>query len=261
MTSNLFAQSSSTVALLDADNTLWDTDAVFRSAQLGLLTLVEAKLDRHAEAHDRLAFVRAYDQALALAHHAHLRYPPQLLVRALEAGLAGQPADLVARDLVAGRMSQESRLPEDVVQQLVASYLEVLNESPALLPKVKEAVTAAKHAGFLLYVMTEGRVERQKRLLELHGLAGAFEGVWELTKNEEQFGRLVTRFSKARVIVVGDQPDRDIIPSKAAGCTSVFVPGRFTPSWNAAGAPQSADFVASDLLAAMQWCVETSTRQ
>lgn len=250
-----------TVALIDADNTLWDTDAVFRTAQLRLLSLVESNLGKRFAAENRLDFVRAYDQALALAHHLHLRYPPQLLVRALEAGLAHQPADRVARDLVAGRMSIGGRLSDEAVQALATSFLEALNDPPPLLPTVREAVVVARLAGFTLYVMTEGRVARQKKLLDLYELTNFFEDVWELTKTEEQFGRLMTRFSGSRVIVVGDQPDRDIFPSKAAGCVSVFVPSRFTPSWNATASPLSADYVASDLLGAITWCVETHADQ
>ena len=247
-----------TVALIDADNTLWDTDAVFRAAQLTMLSLVESKLRRRCSAEDRLKFVREFDQELALAHHLHLRYPPQLLVRALEAGLEGEPADLAAHNAIAGRQSKTARLSEDEVQSIVATFVDALNVPPSLLPTVKEALSAAQHAGFTLYVMTEGRIDRQKRLVDLHGLQAAFEGVWELTKTKEQFSRLLTRFPESRVVVVGDQPDRDIVPSKAAGCVTVFVPSRFTPSWNEKGEQGSADFVAADLLQAISWCISTA---
>ena len=50
-----------TVVLVDADNTLWDTDAVFREAQLLVLSLVEAQTQSTCKAPDRLAFIRAYD--------------------------------------------------------------------------------------------------------------------------------------------------------------------------------------------------------
>ena len=246
-----------TVALIDADNTLWDTDAVFRAAQLKLLSGIEGQLGRRYEGEDRLEFVRAYDQALAFAHHLHLRYPAQLLVRAIEAGFAGQSADQAARDAIAGRIPLGDRMREERVQALVSSYVEELSEPPSLLPTVREAIAIARSAGFKLYVMTEGRVERQKKLMDLYELGEAFEGVWELTKTQEQFARLVTRFAGMRVVVVGDQLDRDIVPAKAAGCVAVLVPSRFTPQWNAKRAPESADLEAHDLLVAMTWCVET----
>jgi putative hydrolase of the HAD superfamily len=247
-----------TVALIDADNTLWDTDAVFRKAQLALLSLVESVTHRRSPTSDRLQFVRDYDQALALAHHLHLRYPPQLLVRALEVGLDGVPADIAARDAIAGRLARTEFLADETVQSIVATFIDVLSDTPPLLPSVQEAISAALAAGFTLYVMTEGRIERQRKLMELHGLVGAFEGVWELTKTREQFARLLVRFPQSRVVVIGDQLDRDIVPSKAAGCVTVFVPSRFTPSWNEKGPQESADFVAPDLLEAMTWCITTA---
>ena len=74
---------SDLVLLADADNTLWDTDSVFAEAQLVLLDETERVTRTRCATDDRLAFVRAYDQALASRHHLHLKYPPQMLVAAL----------------------------------------------------------------------------------------------------------------------------------------------------------------------------------
>lgn len=81
------------VILADADNTLWDTDAVFAEAQLRLLEAVERTtgLSAPSGTDDRLAWVRRYDQAIATIHHRRFGYPPPLPVRALAMGLAGAP--------------------------------------------------------------------------------------------------------------------------------------------------------------------------
>lgn len=245
----------STVALIDADNTLWDTDTVFRAAQLSLLAHVESQVGRTCPTTDRLAFVRTYDQALAQAHHLHLRYPPQLLVRALEAGFEEVPAETAAEGAIAGRLWRSQQVSGDALEAIVTEFIGALGKLPSLLPKVYEALTFAHGAGLTLYVITEGRVERQRKLVELHDLQGFFAGVWELTKNEQQFARLMTRFSGEQVIVVGDQYDRDIVPAKAAGCLTVFVPSNFVPSWNKSATHQEADLVATDLFQAMTWCI------
>lgn len=78
------------------------------------------------------------------------------------------------------------------------------------------------------------------------------------TKTNEQFERLPARFPGRRVVIVGDQPDRDIIPAKAAGCVTVFVPSRCTRSWNKKAEQGSTDFVATDLLQAISWCIRTT---
>lgn len=246
-----------TVVLVDADNTLWDTDAVFREAQLLVLSLLEAQTQSTCKAPDRLAFIRAYDQALAQKHHLHLRYPPHLLVRSVEAGLAGLDPEVASQLAIAGQLSPSGL----VVDEIVADYLQALSSTPRLLEGVADGVRAAKVAGLRLFVMTEGRVEKQKALLELHGLTGAFEGVWEMTKERSQFNRVVTRFAESRVVVVGDQPDRDIVPAKAAGCSTVLIPSRFKPTWQTASDRGAADHLASDFLDAATWCIEADREE
>lgn len=247
------------VVLADADNTLWDTDAVFRNAQLLLLDRIEAALGRTCSGVTRLEFVRAYDQALAQAHHLHLRYPPQLLVRAIEAGLSGVSEHVAAQKAIAGDPAATNVALDDArVNSIVAEYLLSLTQVPALLPRVAEGVRVASEAGLELYVMTEGRIEKQRRFLEVHGLQPFFKGVWEMTKERSQFDRVRTRFKDRRVMIIGDQPDRDILPAKAAGCTGILVPSRFKPSWHATGEP---DYVAKDFLEAVHWCLREACRE
>jgi putative hydrolase of the HAD superfamily len=109
--------------------------------------------------------------------------------------------------------------------------------------------------------MTEGRVEKQKALLELHGLTALFEGVWEMTKERSQFDRVVTRFAESPVVVIGDQPDRDIVPAKAAGCFTVLIPSRFRPTWQTASDRDAADYIATDFLDAATWCIEADREE
>jgi putative hydrolase of the HAD superfamily len=250
-----------TVVLVDADNTLWDTDDVFREAQLLILARVEEATGRSCAAVDRLEFIRSYDQALAQKHHLHLRYPPQLLVRSVEAGLAGITPEVAARDVIAGRNLTGGSLGPSTVEEIVSDYMHALTRTPRLLDGVSEGVRAAKNANLRLFVMTEGRVEKQKRLLELHGLRDSFENVWEMAKERGQFDRVVSRFEGARVVVIGDQPDRDIVPAKAAGCSTVLVPSRFKPSWQTASDFGGADHIAADFLDAINWCVETDSEE
>lgn len=248
------------VVLVDADNTLWDTDAVFRDAQLLLVARVEAVVGRISPAADRLDFIRAYDQALAQRHHLHLRYPPQLLVRSVGAGLAGVPPHAAAQDAIAGKLSTSDPLNQACIESIVSDYLHALSQAPMLLPTVAEGVRTAKEAGLRLYVMTEGRIDKQKRILELHCLQAFFEGIWELTKEQAQFDRVRIRFAGCRVFVIGDQPDRDIVPAKAAGCSTVLVPSRFKPSWHSSAAYEAADHVATDFCEGIRWCVKAAAK-
>ena len=246
------------VVLVDADNTLWDTDTVFQNAQLLLLDRLESATGRNTSAVERLGFVRSYDQALARTHHLHLRYPPQLLVRAIEAGLSDVPERLAAQKAISGGQPAVNPLSQAEVAAIVAEYLLALGHVPTLLPSVEEGVRTATEAGLELFVMTEGRIDRQRHFLKIHGLEPFFKGVWEITKERAQFDRIRVRFKERHVIVIGDQPDRDIAPAKAAGCTAVLVPSRFKPSWQVAIDDPVPDYVGTDFLDAIRWCLRAS---
>ena len=239
------------VLVVDADNTLWDTNEVFARAQLRLLEGTEQATGRMCSATDRLGFVRSYDQAIALKHHLHLKYPPQLLVAAIGAGLCGTAPAIAAELVIRGRPLPHT-LTESKVSGVLAAYTQALTDVPALLPTVREALELACSRELSVFVMTEGKLERQRRSLAVHGLAQLVLSVWEMPKTVAQFERLRQRFTQTEVVVIGDQLDRDIVPAHSAGCKTVLVPGRFRPRWDDQDA-RVADHVASTLLEAVEW--------
>lgn len=85
----------------DADNTLWDTNALFMQAQLALLNAAEQFSGARAPHDNGLEYVRQFDQAIASFHHSRLRYPPALLLRALQEGLKGSSAKDAAQSALA----------------------------------------------------------------------------------------------------------------------------------------------------------------
>src|SRR5215469_3043537 len=123
----------------DADNTLWDTDAVFREAQLGLLNEVEKLSDRSTSSTDRLGFLRQYDQAIAVRHHARLKYPPALLMSALRAGLFGASPEEAAARVVA-----EGSVPTSSEQLALEAFAKTLGTLPPILPTVREGLQRAQ---------------------------------------------------------------------------------------------------------------------
>lgn len=246
------------IVLTDADNTLWDTDTVFANAQAGLLEVVETATNKKCMERDRLAFVRRYDQALAAIHHAHLKYPPMLLVRALALGLDGTEANTTAGAVLKGR-GPVSNLDQAAVDVAVEKYLTLLREIPPLLPTVIDGLKSLNAAGIPVYILTEGRVEKQKQILIHHSLRTFVTDVFEVVKNQAQFQRLLQRFRLGEVVVIGDQPDRDIGPAKSAGCTAVLVPSRFRPSWHNSEQWNHADFIAITFKDAAQWVLQRKT--
>jgi len=243
------------VILVDADNTLWDTDAIFAEAQLLMLALVEAEVGSKAPGPDRLGWLRSYDQAIAQIDHRHLRYPSGLLVQALALGLSG----VGPREAAAASVGARHRaMPTTTVDMIVSKYVAKLQTSPDLLPGVREGLTAARDASVEVWVLTEGHAKDQRARISDLGIADLIKGLAEVTKTVEQFDRQRRRFAPKPLYVVGDQPDRDIAPARAAGCRTVLVPSRFRPAWQDEAAWASADYVADGFAKAVAWILESA---
>lgn len=215
---------------VDADNTLWDTDSVFADAQRNMLERVEAATGTAANADDRLAYVRAVDQAIAERHHARLRYPPKLLVRGLEAALAGLPVERAAR--AAWRSPELNGLSEECVDEIERAFLVDLRRDPKLRPGVREGLQALRAANCVVLIVTEGpraKVEKTTKSLALHDLiARIIEG----PKRPELYQRALRLMgAPQRAFMIGDQLDRDVAPAKAAGLETIYFPGGFVPRW------------------------------
>ncbi|MGB3932069.1 MAG: HAD family hydrolase [Sphingobium sp.] len=215
---------------VDADNTLWDTDQVFASAQLALLAQSEAATGAKAPTTDRLAFVRACDQAIAARHHDGLRYPPHLLVRALVYALQGTTNEAAARAAWSNHLPS---MPASVDEEaFVKQYFSALKQLPALRPGVVAGLKSLEQANATVLVVTEAAKTRVEETAAKLGLAHHFSSVIEGKKRSDLFRR-VLRLSgdPAHAYMVGDQLDRDISPAKEAGLTTLYFPGGFVPRW------------------------------
>ena len=218
---------------VDADNTLWDTDAVFAHAQLALLGDVVSALGTSVPAGDALAFIRAVDQALAERHHAGLRYPPRLLIRATELALTGTPADAAAR--TAWKGNSQYHIDDDAAGAIEQSFFAALAIPPEPRPGVVEGLERLHAEDCLLLVISEGAKAKIDRNAERLGIARFFDRVLEAPKSPEIYRR-VLRLTGApsRAYMVGDQLDRDIAPAKIAGIGTIYFPGGFQPRWSPA---------------------------
>lgn len=242
------------VILTDADNTLWDTDAVYASAQLAMLEEIEHAAGGSAPADDRLAWLREFDQAIASAHHRGLRYPPTLLAHALALGVKGSTAVDAA---ALARQPRARLIGGDQGAEIADRFVAAIRMLPPLLPGVRTGLGLALTARVDVWVLTEAHADLQRSRIASLGLDGLVAGVSEVSKTVEQFGRQVRRFAPRSVIIFGDQPDRDIVPAAAAGCRTVLIPSRFKPFWFQK--QSEADYVAESFVDAMNWALSTET--
>jgi putative hydrolase of the HAD superfamily len=218
------------IAFVDADNTLWDTDGVFASAQLSLLTAVEGSIGRSTPG-DRLTFVRSIDQALAERHHLGLRYPPRLLAIAVALALRGAQAGVAAKVAWAGGPASGGLEPA-LAKQFEREFIQCSRQLPDLLPGVRGGLNRLHDGGVLILIVTEGARERVAKTADAHGLTRFFDRIVEGPKSERLFQR-VQKLGRVRVpaFMIGDQLRRDIQPAKAAGLVTIYVPSRFRPQW------------------------------
>ncbi len=210
----------------DADNTLWDTNKVFADAQLAILEQVEASVGANTDRRDRLAFVRQFDQDIARRHEAGLKYPPVLLVQALVDALGA------------------AALSDKLIDEIVASYFDVLAQKPRLRNGVRATLKWLNDAGVEIIVASEGREDRLRDNLDTHKLDALVSDLVIGRKNRAFFNDLYQRSGDACPrVCVGDQLDRDITPAKEAGFTTLYFPGGFRPSWEFELGAQDADRV------------------
>jgi putative hydrolase of the HAD superfamily len=235
----------------DADNTLWDTDALYANAQLALLSAAEDIAKKRSPSDDRLAFVRAYDQEIAAQHHSGLRYPPALLIRALVSGVDGQSVQDAARTV----LSTGSVATQDESRALRA-YSQILSGVPPILPSVKMGLELARDAGIPVYVVSEGSIELVRSRLRDLEIEPLTAGALAATKTAELYSRLIQRAAPKRAVMIGDQPDKDIQLAHKAGMLTILVHGRFRPVWTQAMTATGADTVTEDFLDAIKWVVK-----
>jgi putative hydrolase of the HAD superfamily len=216
---------------VDADNTLWDTDAVFAHAQLDLLAAIERATGISTVASDRLAFVREIDQHLAERHHQGLRYPPRLLARATAFALTGISASRAAKKARLGDL--RSPLGEGVEVNIEQAFFAEIGKPAALRPGVIEGLDRLLHAGLTVLIVTESAEEKVAATAERLGLNGHFSRIIEGKKRPELYLRIIRLATNGAEggFMIGDQLDRDIAPAKEAGLTTIYFPSGFQPRW------------------------------
>ena len=210
----------------DADNTLWDTDTIFRSAQLGLLLDVEVMVSKKCTDIDRLAYVRRIDQGIAGKHHQGLRYPSELLAQAVAYALRNDNVNAaISHGLTGGSILSSSDLTK-----IISQYKSNLESNPELRAGVHYGLSYLYEGGIPVTLVTEGQKDRISRLLVHHSLEMYVTSIVEATKTKELFSRLSKLYPKRECWMIGDQVDRDIEPARLAGMKAIYFPGGFLPS-------------------------------
>lgn len=242
---DIYNKNGSPVVFVDADNTLWDTDGVFASAQLRVLLSVENILNRKVQGMDRLEFVRKIDQAMAELHHLGLRYPPSLLIYGVALALNGEEPESAASLVWKGSRPNEL-ISIEQLKDIEVTFIADIQRLPKILPGVKMGLENLVASGFNILVLTEGHRNRVLKTATELGIVNLIVRIIEAPKVTRLYERVLRLVGNPKyAFMIGDQLKRDIAPAKSAGLTTIYIPGGFRPKWEFEQDLIKPDYVAS----------------
>lgn len=222
------------LVVTDADNTLWDTNSVYRDAQLAYFDEVLRLARVNVNIDDRLAYLRNIDQAIAAKHKDHFRYPPFLLAEALYSALLTEAG-------------QNAKQAEPAILSALTTAAEhfggrVSTTVPELRKGVREGLAGLQKANARIVIVTEGPAERCKALLESHQLDATIEVLHVPRKGVVVYKQLVDGSDDRPRVAIGDQIEKDLFPAKEAGFVTVYFPSDLKFRWSGNDKQSYVDF-------------------
>ena len=200
---------------LDADDTLWHNETIFRLTQARFLDLLTDH-DNDAIA-ARLAEVERRN--LRLYGYGVKGFTLSMIETAMELCDGGAPPEVVREILAAGR--------------------EMLAHPVETLPGVDEVVTELSEH-YRLVLITKGDLLDQERKLAASGLGDRFAAVEIVSeKDRATYDRVFARHGTgaAEAVMAGNSMKSDVLPAIAAGAFGVHIPYHVTWAHELADAP------------------------
>jgi putative hydrolase of the HAD superfamily len=230
--------------IFDADNTLWDTDSVFRSAQSAILRkLAEAGLVTNPES--RLEALRLLDQELTK----QLRnFEYDFTVLALAAAYYFSTPSLTLKSAVHKALTREEGKIDPklaiAITEAYESFKDALFKIPKLYPDAEEVLRSINdlktHGNAIATILlSEGDPARLERILRAHKIRerAFFDEIIIGPKSKQTFERAKIAGQKhlprvrppksTLVIVTGDSLHRDIKFGNEIGAITVYKPSPF----------------------------------
>ena len=194
---------SITTVGLDADDTLWHNETIFRLTHARFIDLLSDRADVEVmEA--RLAEVEKRN--LRLYGYGIKGFTLSMIETAVELAGPALPTDLIARVLEAGR-------------QLLAHPVE-------LLDGIADTIEALRERGKLVLV-TKGDLLHQEAKLAASGLGSHFDDVAIVSdKTPDTFRGIFARHGVApeQGVMAGDSMRSDVLPALKAGAWAAYIP-------------------------------------
>lgn len=201
---------------LDADDTLWHNETIFRLTHDRFVDLLSDHADR-TTLEARLAETEARN------------------LRLYGYGVKGFTLSMIetAMDLTGGEA------PASVVREILAAGRDMLGHPVEPLPGVDEALAALASA-YRLVLITKGDLLDQERKLAASGLGDLFAAVEIVSeKDRASYERVFTRHGTGpeQAAMAGNSMKSDVLPALAAGAWGVHIPYVITWAHELADAP------------------------
>ena len=202
---------------LDADDTLWHNETIFRLPHARFVDL----LDDHGDAETietRLADVERRN--LRLYGYGVKGFTLSMIETAMELCDGGAPPEVVREILAAGR--------------------EMLAHPVETLPGVDEVVAELSEK-YRLVLITKGDLLDQERKLAASGLGERFSAVEIVSeKDRATYDRVFARHGTgpAEAVMAGNSMKSDVVPAIEAGAFGVHIPYHVTWAHELADAPE-----------------------
>lgn len=202
---------------LDADDTLWHNETLFRLSQKRFAEL----LADHAEEPvmmERLAAVERRN--LRLYGYGVKGFTLSMLETAMELC--------------------EGSAPPHIVREILAAGREMLTHPVETLPGVDEALAELAER-YRLVLVTKGDLMDQERKLAASGLGDLFAAVEIVSeKDRSTYDRVFARHGSgaAEAVMAGNSMRSDILPAIAAGAWAAHIPYHITWAHELADAPE-----------------------
>ncbi|MBI1407242.1 MAG: HAD hydrolase-like protein [Caulobacter sp.] len=201
---------------LDADDTLWHNETLFRMTHARFVGLLEP----HADA-------ETLEARLAEAEKRNLRLYGY--------GVKGFTLSMIetALDITDGEV------PTRVIREILAAGREMLNEPVEPLPGVETALARLSEK-YRLVLITKGDLLHQEQKLAASGLGDLFAAVEIVSeKDRKTYETVFNRHGTGpeQAVMAGNSVKSDIIPALEAGAWAALVPYPLVWAHEAASAP------------------------
>ncbi|MEJ6788777.1 HAD hydrolase-like protein [Brevundimonas sp. BR2-1] len=207
---------SITTVGLDADDTLWHNETIFRLTQDRFVALLADHADR-ATLEARMAETEKRN------------------LRLYGYGVKGFTLSMIetAMELTGGEA------PASVVREILAAGREMLAHPVETLPGVDEALAELAES-YRLVLITKGDLLDQERKLAASGLGDLFAAVEIVSEKDRQtYDRVFARHGTGadEAVMAGNSMRSDVLPALAAGAWGVHIPYVVTWAHEVADAP------------------------